>query len=63
MKADKKDTEDERLKATRRDQNCEFPAARLCVVVPCRYTLIGSTIYANAIKCLFKLKERKATLV
>jgi len=63
MKGDKEETEDERLKATRRDQNREFPAARLCAVVSCRYTLISSTIYANAIKCLFKLKERKATLV
>jgi hypothetical protein len=63
MKGDEEETEGERLKATRRDQNREFPAARLCVVVPCRYTLMSSTIYANAIKCLFKLKERKATLV
>ena len=63
MKVDKEETEDERLKATRRDQNREFSAAHLCVVVSCHYMLISSTIYANAIKCLFKFKERKATLV
>jgi len=40
MKGDKEETEDERLKATRCDQNREFPAARLCAVVSCRYTLI-----------------------
>lgn len=49
MKEDMEETEDERLKAMRRDHNREFPAARLCVVLPCRYTLIGSTIYANAV--------------
>jgi len=63
MNVDKEETEDERLKATRRDQSREFSATRLCVVVSCHYMLISPTIHANAIKCLLKLKERKATLV
>jgi hypothetical protein len=56
MKEDKEETEQERQKARLHDQN-------LCTVVPCPYTLIGSTIYGNAINCLFKAKERKATPV
>jgi hypothetical protein len=49
----------EGLEAMPHDQTSKFHTARLCLAEPHLDTLIGSTIYANAIKCLFKLEKRR----